>query len=131
MLVPVIRGRHRCRAARLEGLHDPSFPFMPPGREPVQLCPPRSFFRFGVRSQQGEALLLLGLELGECRRKGLEDVRLERVRVDELPSGCVSVSTRNATCVDRETGTHVCLDVVRQGMNVGRELHLGAALRVG
>jgi hypothetical protein len=59
---------------------------MPPGREPVQLCPPRSFFRFGVRSQEGEALLLFGLELGECRREGLEDVRLERVRVDELRS---------------------------------------------
>lgn len=87
MLVPVILGRHRRRAARLEWLHDPSFPFMPPGREPVQLCPPRAFLRFGVRSQESEALLLHGLELGECGGKGSEDVRLERVRVDELRVG--------------------------------------------
>lgn len=60
MLLAVICRRRR-RGAGLEGLHDATFPFMPPGREPVQLCPSRSFFRFGVRSQQGEALLLLGL----------------------------------------------------------------------
>lgn len=29
--------------------------------------------------------------------------------------------------LERETGTHVSLHVVRQGMNVGRELHLRRA----